>query len=959
MIQLGNRTEFSFRMAYGTLDRVLATNQDDKFAAICDRHGTWGHYQWQVQCDKVEKKPIFGVELHVCIDESERTKQQHDYMRIYAKNNEGLKQLYDIVTHSTGNFYYEPRIDYQHIYEELKSGNIIVVSGDSPDLKYLEQLSAHPEFYVGISPATPEFVVNHAISCNCKLVAMSDVYMPQPENFPAYEIVAGRNSNKKTTIQHILTEDEWRSACNLLDEVQQNEALRATSDIAGMCNARLEQASMVEPERPDTLLNMCLSGAEQRGLELNEDYMQRLNHELKLIKDKDFEDYFYLVADLCIFAKKHMLVGPARGSSCGSLVCYLLFITEVDPLPYDLLFERFIDVNRMDYPDIDIDFPDTKRQMVFDYLEEKYGSERVARLGTVGKYKPKSCIGDVSKALKVPKWKVEDFKGAIIERSGGDSRAAFCIMDTFQDLEVGQKLLEEHPELAIASELEGHSTHTGQHAAGMLVTREPVSHYVPVDLQTGAAQVDKIDAESLNLLKIDALGLRTLSVIEDCLEQVDWSYEKLINYPTDYAPAFDVLNSERWAGIFQFEGYALQSVTKQMDISHFEDIVSITALARPGPLNSGGTSDFIRRKNGIEEVTHLHPVMEPITNITYGTIVYQEQVMQIVRSVGNLSWSDTSFIRKAMSKSLGKEFFDKFWRKFRDGAATQDIDEDTAKKVWDQINTMGSWSFNRSHAVAYGLISYWCCVLKAQYPLEFAVACLRNAKDDDQSIKILRELDGEGIYYKPYDRYKSQENWSVHDGVLIGGTIGIKGVGPKTAPSIARKIANGEKLTPKQEILLSEGTTPYDMVFEGRDRWGHIYANPSDYNINSNIVYLNDIKQESSGEFVFMAKLAEKNLRDHNELQNLEKRGGVIMKGQSLFLNMTLEDDTGPIIASVSNKRYLKLGVPLVEEGRIGDWYIWKGFQRGGFRKVFISRFIKITDNPKYLPKDDSNYVAF
>lgn len=955
MIQLGNRTEFSFRFAYGTLDSVLATNQGSA-AAICDRHGTWGHYQWQLRCVALDIKPIFGVELHVCVDENDRSKQPHDYMKFLAVDEEGIIQLYDLVTHSTQNFYYEPRIDYQYVFAALSNpdSKLIAIAGNGIEKEYIDYLSDLPNFYVGISPSTPRPVYEQSRKSKSKLIALSDCYMPTTDDFPAYEIVSGRNANKMTTSQHILTTDQWRSDCDFMTDEEQTRALLNVDDVSSSCTALLQQAEMVQPERPDTLLNMCLSGAKKRGLDLTQEgYTERLNDELKLIKDKDFEDYFYLVADLCVYAKKHMLVGPARGSSCGSLVCYLLFITEVDPLPYGLLFERFIDVNRMDYPDIDIDFPDTKRQMVFDYLETIYGADRVARLGTVGKYKPKSTVGDVAKALKIPKWEIEDFKGSIIERSGGDSRAAFCIMDTFKDLEVGQKLLKDYPEIAIAAEIEGHSTHTGQHAAGMLVTREPVSHYVPVDLQTGAAQIDKIDAESLNLLKIDALGLRTLSVIEDCLHQVGWSYEKMTTYRTDDERAFAILNDERWAGIFQFEGYALQSVTRQMSIDHFEDIISITALARPGPLNSGGATDFIKRKNGEEEVTHLHPVMEPITEITYGTIVYQEQVMQIVRSVGNLSWSDTSFIRKAMSKSLGKEYFDNFWRKFRDGAASQDIPEDIAKKVWDQINTMGSWSFNRSHAVAYGLISYWCCVLKARFPLEFAVACLRNAKDDDQSVKILRELDGEGVFYKPYDRQKSQENWSVHDGLLIGGVVGIKGIGPKSAPVIARKIAEGKALTPKQEIMLSEGTTPYDMVFEGRDVWGHIYENPSLYNINSKLTKLNDIRQESSGEFVFLAKLVEKNLRDQNELQSLERRNGVVMTGQTLFLNMTIEDDTGPIIATISSKKYLEWGVKVVEEGRIGDWYIWKGFQRGGFRKVFINRWIRITDNEKYLLKKD------
>ena len=218
-----------------------------------------------------------------------------------------------------------------------------------------------------------------------------------------------------------------------------------------------------------------------------------------LLSHKNFEDYFYVIADMVKYAKQHMLVGPARGSSAGSLVCYLLDITDIDPLQYDLLFERFIDITRADLPDIDIDFPDDRREMVFEYLRNKYGAEKVAHLGTVSRYKAKSAITEVAKELAIPMWEVNDLKGAIIERSSGDARAAMCIMDTFNDLEIGKKVLEKYPQMKVAADMENHARHNGVHAAGIIVTEEPVHNYCSVSQQSGAAQIDKKDAEDLKL----------------------------------------------------------------------------------------------------------------------------------------------------------------------------------------------------------------------------------------------------------------------------------------------------------------------------------------------------------------------------------------------------------------------------------------------------------------------------
>ncbi len=943
MINIKCRTEFSFREVYGPLGKVLAAT--DGPIGICDRNSTWGHVTFAKQCKAAGRKPMFGVELAVVPDVTRKEKQPVNWMSFLARNNDGLQEMYELVTLSTdpAHYYYIPRIDYETLFDI--SDNLVIMTGPNP---LWEKLPIRKHMFADLSPAsmTSRFMLM-ASTHKIPLVATSDNFYPTLADREVYEVISGRFRVQRTTPMHLLAANEWKLFYTrmLRGGVTENEAIPNQEYVADLCDATLPRATMVHFENQPTLKTMCEKAAKGRGINLkNKTYADRLKRELDLIAEKEFEDYFYLVADLVQYAKQHMLVGPARGSSCGSLVCYLLGITEVDPIPFSLLFERFIDINRKDLPDIDIDFPDDRRDMVFQYIHNKYGAECVARLGTIMRYKAKSAIGDVAKELGIPQWELTDLKGAIIERSTGDSRAGFCIMDTFEQLDIGKKTLEKYPQLRIAGEIENHARGSGQHAAGIVVTADPVSRYCSVDRRTGATQVDKTDAESLNLLKIDALGLRTLSVLQDCLDQVGWSREKLVKYPLNDEEAFAILNDEKFSGIFQFEGYALQSLCKQLRVEDFEDIASLTALARPGPLNSGGATEFLRRRTGETPVVHLHPSIAHTTQVTYGVVIYQEQVMQIAREMGQLSWEDVSSLRKAMSKSLGKEFFDSYWERFKVGAGRQGVKEEEAQLVWDNINTMGSWSFNRSHAVAYGMVSYWTMVLKAKFPLQFAAACLRNARDDDQGIKMLRELHKEGFKFKAYDPELSTENWSVQDGVLIGGLLNIKGIGPKMAADILERRRTNTKLTTGQLNKLANATTPFDKVFECQERWGHIKLNPSAHGIKSSLREIDSITKDDDGEVVFIGKLVEKNLRDLNELGILQKRGGRRIVGQSHFLNLTVEDDTSSIIITIDRHKFTQLGKPIVETAKIGDWFLWKGRIRQGFRKVYCERYRRLEE---------------
>jgi DNA-directed DNA polymerase III PolC len=936
MLQIRTRTEYSFRKAYGPINNLI--DMADKAMGIADQ-GTWGHVAFNNACKKKNIKPIFGVEIAVVEDAKDRSRQTTNMMAFIAKNNSGLSEIYELVTKSTDreNFYYFPRISYSDLFDI--SDNVIILSGTHPEWGLLP-LARKSDLYIEINPMSSRKSLQFCEEKGFKPVATSDNYYPKVGDKKAYEVLVGMNRMERTKPMHVLNEYELKDAVPWIPD----EAINNTYKIAEMCNVDLPVAQMISFTPEKTLEQMCIDGAPERNIDLKDPvYRDRLRREIDMIASKKFEDYFYVIADMINYAKKHMLVGPARGSSAGSLVCYLTGITDIDPLKFDLLFERFIDVTREDLPDIDIDFQDDRREMVFQYLRDKYGAEKVAHLGTVSRYKAKSTITEVAKELGVPAWEVNDLKGSIIERSSGDARAAMCILDTFNDLEIGRKVLEKYPQMKIAEKMENHARHSGVHAAGIIVTEDPVSKYCSVSAQSGAAQIDKKDAEELNLLKIDALGLRTLSVLQDVLDQVGWEREKLVRFPLDDEESFKVLNKEKYAGIFQFEGYALQSVTRQMKISNFEDICSITALSRPGPLVSGGTTQFIKKKTGVEPVYYIHEMTKESTEVTYGIFVYQEQVMKVAREVGKLSWEEVSQLRRAMSKSLGEEFFDRYWKRFKVGAEENGLDEKKSREIWDSINTMGSMAFNRSHAIAYAMVSYWCCVLKARFPLEFAAACLRNVKDDDQGIKLLREVVREGLGYKPYDKYKSGLNWSVQDGELIGGLIGIKGIGPKLAEDIINRRELKQPLTPRQNNLLDNGETPFDDIFECDRKFGHIKKDPLAHNIKSPIIDIDTLEADSPGTYVFFGKLKEKNLRDLNETVNLAKRGGRRAETHNLWLNMTFEDDTGPIISTVDRFKYPKIGKPIVEDGRIGDWYLIKGVLRKGFRKIYVEKLRKLS----------------
>ncbi len=951
------KTGYSFRNAAGSLDDAMARLKEvgALYAPITDRASTFGFYRWTKLASKHGLKPIYGVELAVTPSINEK-KPSSDYWTFIAHEGGGVGAVNRLVELATTQFRYQPLLT---VEQALAAEGVFKIAGPRPPLD-LSQTPIH-DVHIALSPATPVAVARQAFLRDepwAPVACFDNRYVGADDEL-FYEILTGRGAEVQTYVQHILTEDEWRESIahlNLPDFIIES-ALANASQLASLASeVTLPKARLPSPPRPDTLHNMCVEGAKRVGCDLSDPiYAARLERELGLIAAKDFEDYFYIVADICQWARERMIVGPARGSSCGSLVCWLLGITTVDPIPHGLIFERFIDINRNDMPDIDIDFSDQQRYMVFEYTYEKYGRDKVARLGTVALFKPKSALQAVGMAMEIPKWKCDAVGESLIERSGGDSRALQTLEDTLRTMPAGKELLKDHPDAIIAARFEGHPSHYSQHAAGIVLADRPITDYVAVDHRTGATMCDKKDAEDgYNLLKIDALGLTQLSVFEDALELAGLPRDHLEKLPLDDQKAFDVLNEGRWSGIFQFIGRALQDIARQIKVDRFDDIVSITALARPGPLSSGGASEWVKRRIGEKPIVYPHPIFTDFMADTMGIVIYQEQVMEIGRQVGDLDWGQVTALRKAMSKSLGKEYFDQFGDPWKKGAIKKGVAPAVADKVWDDLCAYGAWSFNKSHSVAYGLISYWCCWLKAHHPLAFAAATLTHEKDAMKQIQILREMLAEGIEYLPVDPEYSTDKWAIASrngkSYLVGPLSAVKGIGPKMVQNIIGARARGETMPDRAKKLLTNPKTSIDSVWPIRDAIRRHMPDPAERNIITppTPVINCQIKPRDQTVVVF-AVLSKINPRDENEPVKVAQRG-YEFKDKTTSLNLQVTDDTDTIFGKIGRFDYERLGREIVDRGKAGKaLYALKGTIRGGtsFRMLSIKSVKYIGDIDK------------
>lgn len=911
MPQLRVRTEYNYRRTYGPVARIAERlgAMGEPASGIVDAAGTWGHVDW----DQHIANPMFGVELSA--------PQSAGSYWVLA---EDLPSLYRLAS------------DPPDTTDALAEVTGVV--------RFAGAALTDPETfdYIDINPRS-RLRTKHALALARRtgkpLVITGDNDYPAREDRNVY---LAWNDVEKMTPQWIADESELRAAMPYVDDDVWSRAVRSTHEVAERCaGLKLNRAPIIS--MPGDLADLVERGKKYRLArghiaQWTPEYQQRVQRELALIRDKGYESYFLVVTDMVNWAKEHMLVGPGRGSSAGSLVCYLLRITEVDPLAHDLLFERFIDINRADLPDIDVDFNDAKRHEVFEHMAQAYGAQNVARIGNVLRLKPRSVLAHVGKKLGIPHGATFSVINVLIEYSSGDARYGKGLEDTLTNTQPGRDFLVRYPEARLMGELENHASHSGVHAAGLIVANVAVTDYCTV--RNGVAQVDKKGAEALGLLKIDVLGLRTLGVIEDAgVITPEELYDLKLNDPE----VFSIFNDGKFSGLFQFEGAAQRRVATQIPVTNFAQIDHITALSRPGPLGGGAANTYINRFTGREGITYRHQSMEEYLAGTQGVVLYQEQVMRIVRELGGFSWEDTSVIRKAMSGRKGTEFFDRMGEQFTLGAQQRGIPADVADQIWHEIVNFGAWGMNRSHTVSYSIISYWCAYLKRYHALAYAAALLRNAKDDEQVIETLRELEAEQVTYTPFDPDFSDVSWTAASNRLVGGFTNLIGIGPVKARHYVEKRNTGQ-LTESDRAKLARYKVKYAELHPAHALWGEVYSNPDAHNINGPVREFAELKNEENA--VVIARLVRLERRDENEARRVNRRG-YLKKGQTLFLDAFMVDDSvsKPVRVRLRPRAWREYGERMADKAVAGkDWFLIRGRWLEQFSMMIVQKIKCLTN---------------
>ena len=775
--------------------------------AVTD-HGTLSsHRDMQKSAREAGLKPILGVEAYISetdrfdkrdIKSRDDNTQVFNHIILLAKNQEGLQNLQKLseLAWNEG-FYRKPRIDFE-VLSDYGDGLVVlsgclngliskaIQRGDEEKartmLKWFKNRFSD-DFYMEVQPHNPPEInhqlLNLADEYKIKPVTTSDCHFAREDQRAVEEALlilsTKPNMNKDASytsgkaikdvferlnhlyperpisfegwdlfIQSRLDIDNWYKKSGI-DRTDIYESTLEIADKVGDYEYYENLSLLPRPKKNSNtqLRELCEKSMQERGI-TDQTYIDRLNEELSVIEDKDFASYFLVVADMIQYAKGNdILVGPGRGSAAGSLVCYLLGITEVDPIEYDLLFFRFINPERNDFPDIDTDFMDRRRNEVKDYLRKKF--KNVASISTFQYFKDKGVVRDASRVFAVPL---------------GDVNKALKGIETWEDFESNQNtrwFRDKYPEVTdLASKLRGRIRAVGVHAAGVVVAKEPISKYAPMETRSdtndkvsGRVPVVAYDMEQaadIGLIKLDALGLKTLSVVKDTLDIIKdrtGNDIDLHSISLEDNLVYQDLSNGFTKGVFQAEATPYTNLLIKMGVERFEDLVASNALVRPGAMNTVGAA-YIARKQGREQIKYVHDIMKPFTERTYGVIIYQEQVMQACVHLGGMTWAEADKVRKIIGKKKDAKEFEQFREKFVSGA-TNHISKEDAEHLWHDFEAHAGYSFNRSHAVAYSMLSYWTAWLKHYYPLEFIFAILKNEGDKDARTEYLLEAKRLGL----------------------------------------------------------------------------------------------------------------------------------------------------------------------------------------------------------------------
>lgn len=797
----------------GLVEKAKALDMDA--LAVTDHGNLYASIEFYKKAKKENIKPIIGVETYVApygrLNKRPKIDETRYHLILLAKNDAGWKNLIKLVTasHIEG-FYYKPRID-KEILEKYHEG-LICISGcssgemarllESQKLREAEETALWyrkvfgEDFYIELQPHTPDLnkrAIALARKIGVAVVATQDSHYLETSDKTEHEILLAVQTNAKVTDGERMSLKNYDLHFRSGDEMAEffadaPEAVANTMKIAEKCNLEIELGKIHLPKFPvpdgktsmKYVKELVDERISKRYSEITDEVKKRVEMELGVIEKTGFADYFLIVQDYVNWAKDHgIVVGPGRGSAAGSIVSYILGITALDPLKYDLLFERFLNPDRIQAPDIDIDFTDLRRDEVLSYVKDKYGDDRVAQIITFGMMMSKAAVRDVARALGLP-YSLGDHIAKLIPFNVNLKQS----LETLPELKA---LYNKDPDakriINSAIKLEGTARHASVHACGVVIAPEPLTNFMPLQKapqgeNSVITQFEMHSVEDLGILKMDFLGLRNLSTIEETLRVVkeihgvDINIERL---PLDDKKTFELLQSGETTGIFQLESSGMRRYLKELRPTELEDIIVMGALYRPGPMEL--IPSYINRKFGKEEVTYLHPKLEPILKSTYGVGIYQEQMMRIARDLAGYTLAEADTLRKAIGKKI-KKLLDEQKEKLTEGMVKNGINKKTANEIWELFPPFARYGFNRSHAACYAMISYETAYLKAHYPREFAASLLNTSGADVERISFLiSETKRLGIKVLPPDINMSFQSFTVDGENIRFGLAAVKNVG--------------------------------------------------------------------------------------------------------------------------------------------------------------------------------------
>jgi DNA polymerase-3 subunit alpha len=835
--------------------------------AITDHGSLSGHREMYRAAVEKGIKPILGVEGYITedrFDQRDRDSREgpldlvYNHIVLLAKNQKGLENLNKLnETAWTEGFYKKPRIDYE-VLEKYKEG-IIVTSGclSGTVCKAIEagelaeakrQIEWHSrvfgdDYYIEVMPHNPaevnhqllaladEFGIKAVVTPDChhahtgqkeiqELKLILNTYSNKIQKDATYE-KSKKHENLKDRLNylygerdisfdnfdiHLLSDEEMRSQMGS-QGIDREDIYRHTNEIAEKVEEYKIQDHLdllpAQYQNPmQELANLAVEGLKERGVYKSEGYIERLEEEMGIIEAKNFGPYFLVVRNMINWAKKQgIIVGPGRGSSAGSLLCYALGITDIDPLKHGLLFFRFINPERNDFPDIDTDIQDSRREEVKDYLVRQY--RHVASIATFLQFKDKGVVRDIARVLHIPLT---------------DVNKVLKMVDTWDEYCTSKQtswFREKYPEvLEYGEQLRGRIRGTGIHAAGVVTSKEPIFRHAPMETRNSPGSgeripvvaVDMEEAERIGLIKIDALGLKTLSVLKDVLTIVEERHQKKINLldiDTEDEDVYRMLSDGFTKGVFQCEATPYTNLLIKMGVKNFDELAASNALVRPGAMNTIG-KDYIERKHRRQGITYHHDVMKQFTAETFGCILYQEQVMQACVELGGMSMAEADKVRKIIGKKKDAKEFDVFKDKFVEGAS-KFMAPNLAKELWHDFEAHAGYSFNKSHAVAYSTLSYWTAWLKYHYPIEFMFALLKNEKDKDTRTDYLIEAKRMNIPIRLPHVNDSDMDFKIEGKGIRFGLSGIKFISDNIASKFieARPFNSYAEL---EEFSLRKGT---------------------------------------------------------------------------------------------------------------------------------------------------------